>query len=107
VAASRAAGVARRSRSLGGSLWRGAVRACVWLGWEWPGARDPSDPLWPPRHVGRCVCRKTPWVLGSTARCLVHCPKGEAARDGLTGGEVPLRLVNVLHGEVRGVQLVC
>jgi hypothetical protein len=51
--------------------------------------------------------RKTLWVLEATSRCSVQCPKGAAARDGLTGGEVSWRQVNMLHGEVHGVPLVC
>jgi hypothetical protein len=48
-------------------------------------------------------CRKAPWVLGLTVRCSVKCPKGAAARDGLAGGEVRLRLDNMYHDEVHGV----
>jgi hypothetical protein len=52
------------------------------------------------------VCRKTLWVLESSARCSVQCSKGAAAQDDLAGGEVSQRLVNVLHGEVREALLV-
>jgi hypothetical protein len=58
-------------------------------------------------RVWSSVCKdKPPWVLESTDKCSVYCPKGAAALDGLAGGEVLLRLVNVPHGEVRGVLLV-
>jgi hypothetical protein len=70
-------------------------------------ARDPVD--WSrldPRVVQRVQGQNPPWVLESTARCSVKCIKGAAAQDGLTGGEVRLRLDNVPHGEVCGVLLV-
>jgi hypothetical protein len=51
VAASIAVGVARRNRSLGGSLRRGTVCARVWPGREWSGARDPVDRPRPDPHV--------------------------------------------------------
>jgi hypothetical protein len=59
-------------------------------------------------HVWPSVCKaKTLWVLESTARCSVKCPKGAAARDGLAGGEVSRRQDDMPHDEVRGVLLGC
>jgi hypothetical protein len=58
------------------------------------------------RSMWAGVCRKTLWVLESSARCSVQCSKGAAARVDLASGEVSRRLINVLHGEIREVLLV-
>jgi hypothetical protein len=96
--------VARRSRSLGGLLRRGAVRARMWLGREWPGAQDRSDHLRPPQHVGWCVQESPLGFRGLAVRCSVKSPNGAAVGAELAGGEVSRWPSNTSHGEPRVVQ---
>jgi hypothetical protein len=77
------------------------------IGHEWPAAQMWGI-VYGQDHVWPGVCKaKTLWVLESTARCSVKCPKGAAARDGLAGGEVSRRQDDMPHDEVRGVLLGC
>jgi hypothetical protein len=76
----------------------------MWLGWEWPSAWDRSDPLRPPRHVGRCVQENPLGFQGLVVKCSVKSPKGAAVGAELTGGEVSRRPSNTFHDEVWVVQ---
>jgi hypothetical protein len=59
-------------------------------------------------HVWPSVRRAKPlWVIECEAWRSMECPKGTAARDGLTDGEVSRRQDHTCHNEVCGYLLGC
>jgi hypothetical protein len=77
-------------RTGSGRIHCGSARsgqACA-KGADWPGARDPSDPLQPHRRVGRRAKENPHGVLGEAAGVRSFAPKARRSEKGFAGGEV-------------------